>query len=97
MKEGLPQRISIQPGTNLKLKEKDLVMILSVRVKWERVEQRVRKANEDVKEMDLFFSGSVFAALVNAHYFLTHTVSEFSTLSDLDDNSQRVGKKKKAT
>jgi hypothetical protein len=44
-------------------------MILSVRVKWERVEQRVRKANEDVKELDLFFSGSVFAELVNACYF----------------------------
>ena len=69
-------------------------MIFSIRAKGERVEQRVRKANEDVKVMDLFSSGSVFAELVNACYFLTHTVSEFSTLSDLDDNSQRVGKKK---
>lgn len=68
-------------------------MILSVRVKWERVEQRVRKANESVKELDLSFSGSVFAELVNARYFLTHMVSEFSTLSDLDNNSQRVKKK----
>lgn len=69
-------------------------MILSVRVKWERVEQRVRKANEGVKELDLYFSGSIFAELVNARYFFTHMVSEFSTLSDLDNNFQRVEKKK---
>ena len=70
-------------------------MILSVRVKWERVEQRVRKANEDVKRAGLVFFRVRFAELVNARYFLTHTVSEFSTLSDLDNNSQRVGGGKK--
>ena len=49
-------------------------MILSVRAKWERVEQRVRKANEDVKEMDLFSSGSVFEVGKCMLFFNSHSI-----------------------
>lgn len=42
------------------------------RVKWSEVEDG--EADEDMKEMDLFFfSVSVFAGLVNAYACLTHT------------------------
>lgn len=46
------------------------------------------EGDEDFKEMDQLSSVSVFAELVKACDCLTHTVSEFSALSDLDCNCQ---------
>lgn len=57
-----------------------------------KVEQRVRKANESVKELDLSFFRVSFCRVGKCTLFLTHMVSEFSTLSDIDNNSQRVKK-----